>query len=54
VVSKDLQVIVEELEKLKGEVRIVYADIHVYKRIKRVLSEVKVVCFIIIVSLLSC
>lgn len=42
VVSKDLRVIVEELEKLKGRVRVVYADIHVYRRVRGSLRGVKV------------
>ena len=42
VVSKDLRVIVEELEKLKSRVRVVYADIHVYRRMRSSLRGVKV------------
>ena len=43
VISTDFNVIVRKLEKLKGRVKIIYSDIHVYKRTKRTIRDVNVV-----------
>ncbi len=43
VVSEDLQAVVDELENLKDRAGRIYADVHVYRRIKRALGGLEVI-----------